>query len=601
MAATATPQKRNRNGRRWIIGLVVIVLGIAALTGVVMTFLNQGATPGTLPAGWQEVEVTSGSITSSVRATGNVEPQAEAQVRFETSGTVTEIMVQPGDVIEAGQPLARIDTTTLELRVQQAQADLTQAQADLEALLAGSTEEELAEANARVEQARRQYAQAAGSVSAADVSAARAELESAQARLARLEAGPATDELASANERVQSAQTNLANARTNLSAAKERARNDLETRANALRNVQDEYSRIYWENRELERLPTDLPQERRDREEQAARNVTDAETALRNAQTAYEQAQQEEINSLAAREAELNSAIAARDRLLRGTETETIAEARAAVQRARARLDQLTGAQRQSELATQQSGIEIAQASLDRLLAEPSSAALTAREAGLIRAEVALKSAQRDLGQGTLVAPFAATVARVDMRVGEPADASAVIALADLSSFHVDLPVDELDIAEVQLEQRATIELDALPGARLGGVVTAIAPLATRSETGTTTYEVTVTFDEESPGVRSGMTAVVAIITEEKEDVVLVPRRAVRAEGGQSFVLVPNPALVPQPAIPGQPAALPGDRRPVTIGLSSSEFVEIVEGITPGERVLVQDVVSTFNPAGPPN
>ena len=600
MASTATPRRRNRNGRRLILIIGGIALAIAAIALAIAALLPRPPAAGTLPQGWQAVEAVSGTIAATVSATGNVEPRAEAELRFETTGTVAEVLVRPGDQVEQGQPLARIDTTALQLQVEQAQADLRQAQADFEALVAGATEAELAEARARVEQARSQYAQAASTVSQADLSAARADLESARARLARLQSGPAGDELASATERVQSAQTNLDNARVSLSAAKERARLDLETSANALRNAQDEFSRIYWQNRELERLPGDLPRERIDQEAQAQRAVADGEAALRTAQTAYDQARQEEINSLAAREAELRSAVAARDRLLGGAEADELADARAAVQRAQASLDQLTGAQRQSELAAQESNIEIAQAGLDRLLADPTTSALAAREAAVQRAEVSVRSAERNLALGTLTAPFPATVARVGMQAGEPADASAIIAVADLTSYHIDLPVDELDIAEVQQGQRVTVDLDALPGRSYGGSVSNIAPLATRSETGTTTYEVTVTLDEDSEGVRPGMTAVVEIITEEKQGVVLVPRRAVRAEGGQSVVYVPNPNLVPQPTIPGQTAPPPGDRREVEIGLTNAEFVEVVSGLSAGDTVLVQDVVSTFNPAGPP-
>lgn len=586
-------RKRSRNGRRWalIIGGVVL-LGILIVVAM-QTLTPREAAPGTLPDGWLRVEATSGSIAASVGATGNIEPLAEANLRFEVSGTVAELLVRPGDEVTAGQPLARIDTSALELRVEQAQADLLQAQADLEGLLAGASEAELAEAQARVEQARRQYSQAAASVTPANIAAARAELESARSRLARLQAGPATADLASAEERVQSARANLENARVNLSAAKERARNDVETRANALRNAQDEFSRIYWDNRELERVRDELPQERLDQEVAAQRAVTDAETALSNAQIAYEQARQDELNSLQAREAELVSAQAALDRVVRGTEPEDIANARAAVERAQATLDQLTGNQRRSELATQQSSIEIAQAGLDRLLADPTTSTITAREAAVVRAEVALRSAQRDVELGTLRAPFAATVARVNMRVGENTDASAAIVLVDLSSYHVDLPIDELDIAQVHLGQRAEVEVDALPSAIISGTVTNIAPQATRSDAGTTTYEVTVTLDEDSAGVRAGMTAVVAIITQEKEGVVLVPRRAVRADGGQSYVLVPSATAQPT-------TTTPGERRPVELGLSSSEFVEIISGLSTGEAVLVQDVVTTFNPAGPP-
>ena len=600
MAAAAPSRKRNRSRRRtWlIVGGVVLVIAVigAALT----LFAPRGPAPGALPEGWTTVPATSGSIDASVSATGNVEAAAEAELRFETTGTIRELLVAPGDAVELGAPLARIDAAGLSLSVEQAEADLRQAQADLETLQSGATAQEVAEARARVDQARSQYTQTQSSVTTADIAAARADLDSARARLARLEAGPAGDELASANERVQSAQSALEQARTSLAAEKERARLDVETQANALRNAQDEYSRIYWDNRELESLPGDLPQERIDQEAAADRAVKDAEAALQNAQIAYEQARQDEITTLATRQAELDSAIANRDKVTAGAEREDIISARAEVARAEAALNQLTGANRSSDLAAQQANIEIAQAALDKLLADPSASNLVSREAAVARAEVALRSAQRDLEMATLKAPFAATIGAVNMQVGETADATATISVVDLSSFHVDVPVDELDIAAVQTGQRVRITLDALPNAEVGGVVTRIAPQATRSEQGTTTYEVTVTLDEGSGGVRPGMTAVVEIVTEEKADVVLVPRRAVRSEGGRSYVYVPNPNLTPQPVVPGQEAPPPGDQREVQIGLSNAEFVEIVSGLSAGDEVLVQDVVSTFNPAGPP-
>jgi hypothetical protein len=185
------------------------------------------------------------------------------------------------------------------------------------------------------------------------------------------------------------------------------------------------------------------------------------------------------------------------------------------------------------------------------------------------------------------------------VEVGEPADTAAIIAIVDLSSFHVDVPIDELDIAQVEPGQRVSIALDALPEAEIGGEVTHIAPEATRSEQGTTTYEVTVTLDAGSAGVRPGMTAVVEVITAEKTDTLLVPRRAVRSEGGVSYVLVPTGGAPVAGATPGQfePAS---ERREITLGLSNSEFVEVLSGLQAGEEILVQDVVSTFLPSGPP-
>lgn len=604
MAATAaTPKKRNRNGRRiaMIVGGVLILL--VACAGGAYALMPRPQAPGTIPEGWQTVEVTTGTISSTVSATGNIEAAAEAELRFSQTGTIAEILVKPGDAVTAGQALARVDAGGLELKVEEAQAGLRQAQSELEGLLAGASEAEIAEAQARVEQARRQYQQTATNVSQADIAAARADLEKAKANLASLQAGPARDDLAKANTEVQRAEDGLQQARVSLSAAKEKARLDVEAKANALRSAQEAYQRVYWDNRKLEDQLDDfgqeLPQANKDQEAQALRNVQGAEAELETARIAYEQAKQDEINTLQTREAELSSAIVARDKLLSGAATSELAAARADVQRAQASLDKLIGANRASDLAAQQSGIEIAQAGLDKLLEDPATAERTSKEIAVAKAEIAVREAQRNLDMATLKAPFAATIARIDMTVGESSESSAIIAIVDLSSFHVDVPVDELDIALVEPGQPVTINLDALPSAEVTGTVTAIAPQATRSEQGTTTYEVTVTLNQGSAGVRPGMTAVVQIITSEKTDVLQVPRRAVRLEGGKSYVLLYDPAAVPQAqaGAAGLTVEPPSQRREVTIGLSNSEFVEIVSGLSAGDKVLVQDVVSTFNPA----
>ncbi len=594
-AATATSRKRSRAGRMIFIGIGLLVI-VGLVGAAVLTLSNtRQATPG-LPTGWQVVTAQPGTIASTVSATGNVEPLAQAELRFEVSGTITEILVQPGDTVELGQPLARIDATDLQLRVEQATADLKQAQADYADLLDGASEQEIAEARARVAQAQAQYQQTNSSVSAADIAAARATLEQARARLARLESGVATDELANSNEAVQRAQANLDQARINLSAAKERARLDMEARANAVRNTQAEYSRIYWDNKQraeqLAQFGQSLPQAAIDQEASALRAVEDAEAALETARVAYEQARQDEINTLKVREAEVQSALAARDKLLAGPRAEDLADARAQVQRAQASLNQLIGANRSSALAAQQSNVELAQIGLDRLLADPSTSALANREAAVVRAEVALKQAQRNLELATLTSPLNAVVANVDMQVGEAAGQTTTITLVDLSRFHIDVPIDELDVAQIESGQRANISLDALPAAEITGTVANIAPLAQRSDQGTTSYEATVDIDASSAAaVRPGMTAVVQIVTQQKDNALLVPRRAVQSENGKSYVLIPQDG----PADPrsNQP---PSERREVTLGLSNSESVEITSGLQPGERVLVQDVVSTLGP-----
>lgn len=112
------------------------------------------------------------TLEKSVSATGSIKPEAEVEMKFETGGTVKEVLVKQGQTITAGTVLARLDTTDLELQVRGAKIDLAQAQANLEQLY----EPELAE----------------------KIAAARVAVESAQFNLADLQDGPDSDEVTKA-------------------------------------------------------------------------------------------------------------------------------------------------------------------------------------------------------------------------------------------------------------------------------------------------------------------------------------------------------------------------------------------------------------------
>jgi multidrug efflux pump subunit AcrA (membrane-fusion protein) len=479
-------------------------LGLAGLVAC-----SAGAQP---DAAVQPTAIPAVQASSNVIAEGKVVPASSVDLSFEAPGVVAEILVAEGDRVEASQPLARLDTRDLSLRVEQAQVGLEQAQSDYDRLLEGATAEQVAAAEAEVARAQGSLQAAQGGVTAADMEAARAELTSARARLAELQAGADGADAQAAQAGVDRARANLQAQRDALSQAKTDAQLRMDTAANTLRNAQDEYSRIYWQNRELEKLPGDLPQEALDREAAALRAVSDAETAIAQAQVALEQARLAEISGIAAAEADLRDAEARQINTLAPAEADAVAAARAQVASAQARLAKLTGGEHAGSVAAAEAGVTSARANLAELQTKPSDATLDGAAARVRGARVALAQAQLALDKATLNAPVAGTVAELNLTVGEvPTGSDPVIVLADFSSWQVETDdLTELNVVKVREGDQVTLAFDALPGFELPGTVDRIRPVG-KNHQGDIVYTVVVKPNSWDERLRWNMTASVQI------------------------------------------------------------------------------------------
>lgn len=600
--ASSEPKKRRWLTRKTLFiagGVLALILVCVAIEMVLQGVVASQASLAN--SGWQTVEAKTGSIEATVSATGNIKAKAEVELRFTGDGTVTKILVKPGDKVKSGQILAQIDDTQLQLNLASAEAELRQAQLEREDLLDGASPAEVAAAKARVAQAQGQFQQAVGSVTPAHITAARARLEQAQAELAQLQSGPKSTELQVAEAQLREAQTNLEAERNRLSAAKTNAKLDLDKAVDSLTQAQIAYAPAAenWRHvQETGKIPgydfEVSPEQRREYHDafvKAEATLHSAEAAVQQAQVTYDNARQAEVTGIQAAEQRVAQQQANLDKLLSAPDRDKLAAAHAAVANAQAELARLTGADRSGSVSAAQAGIRIAEADLDKLIADPSASALAKTEAAVARAEVAVKKAQYELDRAFLKAPFDATVARVDLQVGQKIDQNGLVVVVDLSSFHIDVPVDELDVSQLARGQQVHVTLDALPGKQIGGTVTNIEPLATKNAQGATTYQVRVEISQEDPAILPGMTAAVQIVTTAKDNAILVPRRAIQTRDGKTYLLIPTSGQFDVQN--NRPAS---EERPVTVGLSNNEYIEITSGLKAGEQVLVPDVVRTLNP-----
>ncbi|MCG8346721.1 MAG: HlyD family efflux transporter periplasmic adaptor subunit [Chloroflexales bacterium] len=499
--------------QKWFIGIgVLIIIGI----GLFFIATGDGSSALSEQAAAMPTPLPPVRASGQIIADAKVVPAQSVELAFETSGIVAEIVVDEGETVNKGAPLARLDVRDLTLRVKQAEAAFHQAQASYNQLLEGATPEEIAASEAQLIQAQAGLRQVRGSVTGSDIAAAQAQLEQARAALAQLLAGPKATQIESTQAAVAQAQANLKAQRDSLSAAKTSTQSQMEQAANALRDRQSEYGRIYWQNRELEdrlaEFGRELPQENQDAEATALRAVENAERALDQARVAYDQAREAEEAGIDAAEAQLRDTQAQRDQLLAGAEADQIAAARAQVSQAEANLSRLQGDERAGSLEAAEASVANARANLARITADPSAATLAVAKAQVESAQVILEQAELALEKATLIAPFDGTVAEVNLKVGEaPPRDQVTLVLADFSAWHIETDdLTELDVVRIREGDSVTISFDAIPELELPGSVSKIDYIGANRQ-GDIVYTVVVTPERWNPMLRWNMTATVAI------------------------------------------------------------------------------------------
>ncbi|CAG0934243.1 hypothetical protein TFLX_03414 [Thermoflexales bacterium] len=172
-------------------------------------------------------------------------------------------------------------------------------------------------------------------------------------------------------------------------------------------------------------------------------------------------------------------------------------------------IDRADGAQ----LAAAAARRDAAQARLDQLKAEAEGKAESTFAAAVKQAEAAVQSAQTALAETELHAPFAGTIAQLNLKPGERVTPGAIkVVLADLSRWLI--ATDDLTEAKVpliQIGQPVQITFDAVPELRLLGEVESIGAVS-QLKGGDVTYPVKIKLIDTDARLRWGMTAAVDFV-----------------------------------------------------------------------------------------
>jgi HlyD family secretion protein len=266
-----------------------------------------------------------------------------------------------------------------------------------------------------------------------------------------------------------------------------------------------------------------------------------------------------------------------------------------------------------------------AQLRLDQLVSQraQSLAQITSAQRRITQAQAGLTRLSDILEKHDVVTPLDGIVTNLPVQIGETvvpgiqnSSASSVMTVADMSLITAEVHVDETDIVNLQIGQKADVTIDAIPDRKFSGHITEIGneailrstgQVASSSATSSTEakdFKVVVALDDPPQEIRPGLSCTAKIVTATRHDVLSIPIQAltVRQKGdledaadkkkkkdsGQAPVDLTAQKLRREEVtgvfvVSNQKAEF----RKVETGITGSTEIEVLSGVQPGEQIVI--------------
>ena len=176
--------------------------------------------------------------------------------------------------------------------------------------------------------------------------------------------------------------------------------------------------------------------------------------------------------------------------------------------------------------------------------------AVSAAQRSLASAQANLDQANAKAAGRTVTAPSSGSIVELNAKVGATVTGGMIMGesdtsggkqcmqIADLSKMKVTVQVGEKDIAKIAVGQSANVTYPAFPDIVSQGTVTAIASVANSDSNyggGSVTFNVDILIEAPDSRLKPGMTAEVSVVTEQLDNVVMVPTMALMTEDGENY------------------------------------------------------------------
>jgi HlyD family secretion protein len=283
--------------------------------------------------------------------------------------------------------------------------------------------------------------------------------------------------------------------------------------------------------------------------------------------------------------------------------------------------------QRKSTYDSQKAGLREAELRLEQLKSQraQTTAQITSSQRRIAQAQAGLTRVADILAKHDVVSPLDGIVTNLPVRLGETvvpgvqnSAASAVMTIADMSLITAEVKVDETDIVNLEIGQRADVTIDAVPDRTFSGHVIEIGntailrssgQVASSSATSSTEakdFKVVVALDNPPDEIRPGLSCTAKIVTATRHDVLNIPIQALtvrqkgdledaaqsakdkQKDGGQAPIdlaaqKVRKEEITGVFVIVNQKAEF----RKVETGITGSTDIEVLKGLEPGEQIAI--------------
>ncbi len=559
--------------------------------------------------------VRTGNLTVMVSGAGQVSAISQVDVKPEVSGTITAVKVSLGQNIKAGDVIAIVDQRNAKISLTQAQASYSSAQANYNKVLSGASSQDIKISQLSVNTAQSNYQQA----------------------------------LSDQEQTVKTANENLAQAQNNLpeitdssssyssDSKRYQALSTIESQISACRSSFDLINKILNDQNAkitLGALNSSYLNQTQVNSDQAATYLDAAVSSLNNAKTVRDNASidaaaNSTIDLLSHTLTALNSASYLLENSVTSisfsqssldsyknsinSQVSSINNGISSVQSSRQGLnDAVTAAQNaltnaqlsltaqtnsaQAKVVSAQQSLQNAQAQYAKLVAPADRSTTQAAYSQLISASAQLQSAQLNYDKTVVKSPIDGQVAALSATVGLDAGSSATVSGATSIATIVTqqqiaiIQLNEVDTAKIKVGQDAQLTFDALPDLKINGKVSEISGVGTVTS-GVVNYNIKVSFDSQDARIKPGMSTSVNIITESKDNVLLVPSAAIKT-GYQGSYVQTLPGVSANGRKPVTSSVTPV-RKFVQVGDSNDTQTEIVSGVNDGDLIITQTIASS--------